>query len=157
MGGMTDAHAGAVLRIYQAGIETGDATFEAEAPTWPRFREVHSKALSLVAVHHEEVVGWAAATPVSDRCVYAGVAEHSVYVDPAYQGRRIGRSLLEALIDVAEREGIWTLQSGVFPENTASLALHRSCGFRVVGVRERVGCHRGRWRDVLLIERRSDR
>ena len=100
-------------------------------------------------------MGWTACVPVSDRCVYAGVVEHSVYVDPAARGRGVGRLLLDALIDSTEQAGIWTVQSGVFPENTASLALHQRAGFRVVGTRERVGQHHGTWRDVVLIERRS--
>ena len=101
------------------------------------------------------MLGWVAASPVSSRCVYAGVIEHSVYVDPGSHGRGIGAALLAALIASSEDAGIWTVQSGVFPENTASLRLHERAGFRVVGVRERVGCHHGRWRDAVLIERRS--
>jgi phosphinothricin acetyltransferase len=146
-----------VARIYAAGIATGNATFETEPPTWDQFVRTHSPALSLVAINDSgQVVGWAAAGPVSDRCVYGGVAEHSVYVDPDQHGQGIGRSLVHALIDASEREGIWTLQSGVFPENRASLALHEACGFRIVGTRERLGRHRDRWRDVVFIERRSN-
>jgi phosphinothricin acetyltransferase len=152
---LDDTHADAVLDIYQAGIDTGDATFETETPAWERFRAGHIDGLELVAGDGPNVMGWAAASPVSDRCVYAGVAEHSLYVDPSCRGRGIGRALLDALINAAEDKGIWTLQSGIFPENAASLALHDRCGFRVVGIRQRVGCHHGRWRDVVMVERRS--
>jgi L-amino acid N-acyltransferase YncA len=145
----------AVEAIYAAGIETGNATFETEPPSWEHFDASKLPGLRLVAEVHGQVVGWAAAVAVSDRCTYAGVAEHSVYVDPDSQGRGIGRILLDALIEAAEADGIWTLQSGVFPENTASLALHETAGFRVVGTRERLGRHHGTWRDVVLIERRS--
>lgn len=154
---MTDADADAVLAIYQAGIETGDATFETAAPEWTSFDKVRLPEHRFVAVDTPtgDVIGWAAVSPVSDRCVYAGVAEHSVYVHPAAQGRGIGIALLRALIDSTEAAGIWTLQSGIFPENAASMALHEKAGFRVVGRRERIGQHHGQWRDVLLIERRS--
>lgn len=151
-----------VERIYAAGIATGHATFESEPPSWEQFDAVKLPGQRLVALEAGRVVGWAAASGVSDRCVYAGVAEHSVYVDPAASGRGIGRLLLDALVASTEAAGIWTLQSGVFPENTASLAVHRSAGFRVVGTRERVGRMSygpmaGQWRDVVFIERRSDR
>jgi L-amino acid N-acyltransferase YncA len=155
---MTDRHADAVLAIYQAGIDEGNATFETTAPTWDAFDRGHLEAHRFVAVDGDgTVLGWAACVPVSDRCVYAGVVEHSVYVSPAAHRRGVGRLLLDALIDSTERAGIWTLQSGVFPENTASLGLHQRAGFRVVGIRERVGQHHGTWRDVVLIERRSPR
>jgi L-amino acid N-acyltransferase YncA len=108
-----------------------------------------------VAVVGGEVLGWVAASAVSDRCVYAGVVEHSVYVHPGARGQSVGRTLLDALIASTEAAGIWTIQSGIFPENAASAALHKAAGFRVVGTRERVGQHHGHWRDVLLIERRS--
>jgi phosphinothricin acetyltransferase len=152
---LTDAHADAVLKIYQAGIDSGDATFETETPAWEKFRAGHIDGLELVAVDGHDVMGWAAVSRVSDRCVYAGVAEHSVYVDPPCHGRGVGKALLAVLIDKAEDNGIWTLQSGIFPENTASLALHDRFGFRVVGIRQQVGCHHGRWRDVVMVERRS--
>jgi phosphinothricin acetyltransferase len=146
----------AVRAIYAAGIATGDATFETEPPTWEHFDAARDPRLRIVAVDdHSTVLGWAAAGGVSDRCVYAGVVEHSVYVDPAAWGRGCGRLLLEALVLRCEADGIWTVQSGIFPENTASLALHERCGFRVVGRRERLGAHHGRWRDVLFVERRS--
>jgi L-amino acid N-acyltransferase YncA len=153
---MTDRHADTVLAIYQAGIDEGNATFETTAPTWDTFDRGHHEAHRFVAVDAAgTVAGWAACVRVSDRCVYAGVVEHSVYVDPAARGRGVGRLLLDALINSTEQAGIWTVQSGVFPENTASLALHQRAGFRVVGTRERVGQHHGTWRDVVLIERRS--
>lgn len=152
---MTGAHAHAVLAIYQAGIDEGNATFETMAPDWEMFSAARLPAHRYVAVDDSAVLGWVAASTVSNRCVYAGVVEHSVYVHTDERGRGIGRKLLNALISSTEAAGIWTIQSGVFPENTASLELHNSVGFRVVGVRERLGQHHGRWRDVMLIERRS--
>jgi L-amino acid N-acyltransferase YncA len=156
---MTPADAGAVLAIYQAGMDSGNASFEHTAPTWAAFDASKLPEHRLVAVDETGVVlGWVAISAVSGRAVYAGVVEHSVYVEPAARGRGVGRALLDALIDSTERAGIWTIQSGVFPENTASLALHRAAGFRTVGVRERIGRHQAqnnRWRDVVFIERRS--
>ena len=152
---MTERHAAAVLGIYQAGIDEGDATFETQAPDWPEFTAAKLPGHRFVASHGADVLGWVAVSPVSGRCVYAGVVEHSVYVHPAARGRGIGRLLLGALIASTEAAGIWTIQSGIFPENAASLTLHQAAGFRVVGTRERIGRHRGRWRDVVLIERRS--
>ena len=145
----------AVERIYAAGIATGDATFEAEPPTWEAFDRTRLPGHRLVAEREGEVVGWAAVAGVSERCVYAGVVEHSVYVDPAHTGLGVGTALLKALIASTEAAGIWTIQTGIFPENIASLALHERCGFRVVGRRERLGQHDGRWRDVVFLERRS--
>jgi L-amino acid N-acyltransferase YncA len=144
-----------VERIYAAGIATGDATFETEPPTWEAFDAGRLAAHRLVAERDGKVVGWAAVSGVSERCVYAGVVEHSVYVDPAHAGQGVGTALLQALIASTEAAGIWTIQTGIFPENTASLALHERSGFRVVGRRERLGRHFGRWRDVVLLERRS--
>jgi L-amino acid N-acyltransferase YncA len=153
---MRPAHAAEVLAIYQAGIDEGDATFETAAPAWERFNAAKLADHRHVALDAEgRVLGWIAATSVSDRCVYAGVVEHSVYVRPDARGRGIATALLRALIGSTEAAGIWTIQSGIFPENTASLALHERCGFRVVGTRERIGQHHGVWRDVVLIERRS--
>jgi len=153
---MRDEHGGSVLAIYQYGIDEGNATFETAAPSWDAFIAAHSDQHRYVAVDARgTVVGWAACTPVSDRCVYAGVVEHSVYVHPDHRGRQIGRRLLERLIESTEAAGVWTIQSGIFPENTASLALHAAAGFRVVGNRQRLGQHHGVWRDVTLIERRS--
>lgn len=157
---MLPAHWPFVERIYAAGIATGHATFEERPPTWEEFDAVKLPEQRLVALEGDTVLGWVAASAVSERCVYAGVVEHSVYVDPAVQGRGLGRMLLEALAASTEAAGIWTIQSGVFPENPASLAVHLAAGFRVVGRRERVGRMTygpmaGSWRDVLMIERRS--
>jgi L-amino acid N-acyltransferase YncA len=154
---MRAADADQVLAIYQAGLDTGQASFELTAPSWEAFDAAKLPLHRHVAADAAtgRLLGWVAASPVSSRCVYSGVIEHSVYVDPACHGRGIGAALLGALVASAEDAGIWTVQSGVFPENTASLRLHERAGFRVVGVRERVGCHHGRWRDTVLIERRS--
>ena len=143
-----------VAAIYEAGIRGGDATFETEVPSWEAWDAAHT--LRLVAEADGRVAGWAALSPVSERCCYAGVAEVSVYVAPEAQGRGVGRALLARLVDESEREGIWTLQAGIFPENEPSVALHERCGFRVVGTRERLGKLDGVWRDVLLLERRSE-
>ncbi|MFI0998610.1 GNAT family N-acetyltransferase [Streptomyces galbus] len=149
-------HAEQVLAIYRLGIDEGNATFETTAPTWPQFDAAKLPDHRYVALDDSgEVLGWVAAVPVSDRCVYAGVVEHSVYVHPEARGRRVGSALLRALIGSTEAAGIWTIQSGIFPENTSSLALHRRAGFRVIGTRERIGRHHGVWRDVVLLERRS--
>jgi L-amino acid N-acyltransferase YncA len=152
---MTEAHAAAVLAIYQAGIDDGDATFETQAPAWPEFTAARLPAHRYVARNGAGVLGWVAVSPVSGRCVYAGVVEHSVYVHPAARGQGVGRQLLDTLITSTEAAGIWTIQSGIFPENAASVALHHAMGFRDIGIRERIGQHYGRWRDVLLLERRS--
>jgi L-amino acid N-acyltransferase YncA len=147
----------AVAAIYAQGIATGNATFETEVPSWERWAAAHLAGHRLVARADPagEVLGWAALAPVSDRCAYAGVAENSVYVAERARGLGVGRRLLTTLVEGAERAGIWTVQTGVFPENTASLGLHRACGFRVIGVRERIGQLDGRWRDVVFLERRS--
>lgn len=147
----------AVLAIYQAGLDGGQASFETRAPDWAAFDAGRLPDHRHVAVDPAtgRVLGWAAVSAVSARPVYAGVVEHSVYVAPEAAGRGIGRALLTTLVSTTEAAGIWTIQSGVFPENEASLALHRGVGFRVVGVRERIGRHHGRWRDVVLLERRS--
>ncbi len=149
-------HAAQVLAIYQLGIDEGQATFETAAPTWDHFDKAKLPDHRHVALDEGgQVTGWTAAAKVSDRCAYAGVVEHSVYVHPHARGRGIGLALLHALITSTEAAGIWTIQSGIFPENTASLALHERAGFRVIGTRERIGCHHGIWRDVVLVERRS--
>ncbi|WP_331623151.1 GNAT family N-acetyltransferase [Streptomyces sp.] len=149
-------HAVQVLAIYQLGIDEGNATFETTAPTWQAFDAAKLPEHRLVALDSGgRVLGWAAVVPVSDRCAYAGVVEHSVYVHPDARGQGVGAALLNALLTSTDAAGVWTVQSGVFPENTASLALHRRAGFRVVGTRERIGRHHGRWRDVVLVERRS--
>jgi L-amino acid N-acyltransferase YncA len=147
----------AVAEIYRQGLDTGHASFETEVPAYEAWDRAHLERPRLVARLDGEVVGWAALSSVSDRCVYGGVAEDSVYVAAAATSRGVGRSLLTELVRRAEDDGIWTIQAGLFPENTASLALHERCGFRVVGRRERLGKHHGAWRDVLLVERRSDR
>jgi L-amino acid N-acyltransferase YncA len=147
----------AVAAIYAQGIATGNATFETEVPSWERWNASHLPDHRLVgrAGPAGEVVAWAALAPVSDRCAYAGVAENSIYVAERTRGLGVGRRLLTGLVERAERAGIWTVQTGVFPENNVSMALHQRCGFRVVGVRERVGQLHGRWRDVVFLERRS--
>ena len=152
---MVASDADDVLAIYRAGIETGNATFETAVPAWPVWDAAHLAGHRFVAVDAGRVLGWAALSPVSDRCVYAGVAENSVYVHPEARGRGVGTALLRALVASTEAAGIWTLQTGIFPENAASVALHEKAGFRVVGRRERLGRHHGVWRDVLLLERRS--
>ena len=144
-----------VARIYAAGIATRNATFETDVPSWEHWDATHLAEHRFVATDRDQVVGWIAASAVSDRCCYAGVADLSVYVDPEAQGHGVGGTLLERLIESTEAAGIWTLQAGVFPENEASIALHRRCGFRLVGTRERLGQLDGDWRDVLLLERRS--
>ena len=145
-----------VRAIYLEGIRTGHATFETEAPTWERWDEAHLPVARVVMRDGERVLGWAALSPVSKRQVYRGVAELTVYVAESARGQGIGRTLLEALIIESERNGIWTLQASIFPENTASVELHRRCGFREVGRRERIAMLNGVWRDTLLFERRSE-
>jgi phosphinothricin acetyltransferase len=144
----------AVRTIFEEGIATGQATFETEAPSWEDWDGAHS--MRLVAEEDGEVVGWAALAPYSARACYAGVAEESIYVAARARGKGVGRALLAALVDRSEHAGIWTLQAGVFPENRASVTLHLGCGFRLVGVLERIGRLNGEWRDVLLLERRSE-
>jgi L-amino acid N-acyltransferase YncA len=144
-----------VAAIYEDGIRTGNATFETGLPTWESWDAAHSEH-RIVAMLDGKVAGWAALVPYSDRCCYTGVAEDSVYVASWAQGRGVGRALLEELIALSEAAGIWTLQAGIFPENEASLRLHLGGGFRLVGVRERIGELHGVWRDVLLLERRSE-
>jgi phosphinothricin acetyltransferase len=155
---MSPADAAAVLAIYEAGIATGHATFETQVPGWDEWDAAHLRTPRLVAREKAgDVLGWCALSPVSRRAVYAGVAEESVYVAPAARGRGVGRALLEAMCRASEEAGIWTLQTGIFPENVTSITLHEACGFRVLGVRERIGRHLGRWRDVVFLERRSKR
>ena len=146
-----------VRRIFLEGVATGDATFETRAPDWDAWNAAHLPDARLVARDSGRVVGWAALSPVSARVVYAGVAEVSVYVETGARRQGIGKSLLAELIRRSERSGIWTLQAGIFPENEASIALHRHCGFRPVGIREALGRLAGTWRDVMLLERRSDK
>src|SRR5947209_2988297 len=152
---MLPGHREQVLAIYVEGIATGHATFETEAPKWECWDASHMRDGRLVALEGRRVAGFAALSPVSARKVYEGVAEVSVYVGAEFRGRGAGRALLEALIRESESSGVWTLQAGIFPENVASVALHRACGFREVGRRERIGKLGGQWRDTVLLERRS--
>ena len=146
---------GPVSSIYLEGIGTGQATFETRAPSWAEWNSKHLIAPRLVASSDEQIVGWAALSPVSSRLVYAGVAEISVYIANDWRGKGIGRTLLELLVVESEKNGIWTLQASIFPQNVASMSLHKSCGFREVGRRERIGKMNGGWRDTVLLERRS--
>lgn len=152
---MSAEHWSSVRAIYQEGIATGNATFQTEAPSWEAFDAGHLRSCRIVALDEAEVVGWAALTPVSVRPVYSGVCEVSLYVAAAARGKGVGRALLDALVSRSEKDGRWTIQAGIFPENEASVALLLRAGFRVVGRRERIGAVHGRWRDVLLLERRS--
>jgi len=152
---MAEADATAVLEIYGQGIATGDATFETEVPAWEKFTSGHLPHSRLVARDGTGVLGWAMLGPVSGRCVYGGVAEVSIYIAESERGRGIGRALLEELIRQSEQNGIWTLQAGIFPENAASIRLHKRHGFREVGRRERIGKLGDHWRDTVLLERRS--
>ncbi len=146
----------AVARIFEQGIATGNATFERAAPSWEQWSAARCPEPRLVACDASDVIGWAALTPTSTRAVYRGVGAVSIYVDAAYARRGIGRALLGELISASERAGFWTLQAGIFPENVASIALHESCGFRLLGTHKRIGqMPDGRWRDVGLYERRS--
>jgi phosphinothricin acetyltransferase len=144
-----------VCEIYREGIATGHATFETEVPPWEKWDSGHLRECRLLARDSHRILGWAALSPVSARRVYGGVMEVSIYVAATARGRGMGKSLLQALVEQSERCGTWTLQAGIFPENVASIALHKSCGFREVGLRERLGKLGGVWRDVLLLERRS--
>ncbi len=144
-----------VLAIYEEGIATGNATLETTAPQWPAWDAAHRSDCRLVARRDGRVVGWAALSPVSDRCSYEGVAEASIYVAPDARGGGVATQLMAALIAASEAAGVWTIQAGIFPENTASLRLAERSGFRTVGVRERLGRGNGGWRDVCLLERRS--
>ena len=152
---MTSEDWPAVRSIFEEGIATGNATFETEAPSWEAWDAGHINECRLVATQEDRVVGWAALSRVSGRCVYAGVAEVSVYLSAKERGRGIGRRLVQALIPDSETTGIWPLQAAIFPENEQSITLHRKCGFRMIGRRERLGQMNGLWRDVLMFERRS--
>jgi len=149
------AHYSSVKRIYEEGIATGNATFQTEAPEWDEWNNSHLQHSRLVAIENGELLGWAALTPVSGRCVYAGVAEVSVYVSTKARGKGVGKLLLEKLIEESERNNIWTLQAGVFPENASSLKIHEASGFRKIGLREKIGKMKGIWRDTVLLEKRS--
>ena len=152
---MQPAHWPLVKRIYEEGIVTGNATFQTAAPEWEEWDAAHVKNSRLVFIDNNEVLGWAALTPVSSRCVYAGVGEVSVYVAAAARGKGIGKKLLQALITASEKNNFWTLQAGIFPENESSVKLHQDCGFRIIGRREKIGQMNNVWRDTLLLERRS--
>ena len=152
---MLPQHWQPVKKIYEEGIATGNATFQTTAPEWEEWDAAHVKNSRLVAVENNEVLGWAALTAVSGRCVYAGVGEISVYVAAAVRGKGIGKKLLQALIAASEKNNFWTLQAGIFPENEASVKIHEDCGFRIIGKREKIGQMKGLWRDTLLLERRS--
>lgn len=153
---ITPADWQAIKKIYQEGIDTGNATFETDTKDWEYWDKNHINRLRLLARKDSHIAGWAALSNVSSRCVYAGVAEVSIYVSAKYRGQRIGSALLSALIEMSEKENIWTLQGGIFPENKASVVLFEKCDFRKVGIREKVGKMNGQWRDVLLMERRSN-
>jgi len=145
-----------VARIYEEGIATGNATFETSIPSWEDWDASHLPDHRLVALRDGSVVGWAAVSSISDRCVYGGVVENSVYVADKARGEGVGRRLLEKLIASTEQAGVWTIQTGIFPENESSVALHERVGFEIVGTRKKLGKLNGVWRDVLLLERRSD-
>ena len=145
-----------VAAIYLAGIQTGIATFQTEIPSWEAWDESHVDCCRLVARDNEQVLGWAALSPTSSRCVYAGVGEVSIYIDPACQGKGVGQALLNRLVQCSEENGFWTLQAGVLKENVGSRALHLKCGFKELGVREKLGkMPTGKWHDVVFLERRS--
>lgn len=155
---MQAVHWAAVRKIYEQGIQTGHATFEPQCPSWDQWDSAHLQDSRLVATNETGIIGWAALSPVSGRCVYAGVAEVSVYVDVSFSGAGIGTQLLKELVSSSERQQIWTLQAGIFPENLASIRIHEKAGFRVVGTREKIGqMPDGTWRNVVLMERRSNK
>ncbi|HEV3249374.1 MAG TPA: GNAT family N-acetyltransferase [Puia sp.] len=152
---MLSSHWEKVKKIYEEGIATGNATFETTVPSWEDWDANHVKVPRLVAIENEEIVGWAALTKVSGRCIYAGVGEVSVYVSATQRGKGIGRRLLQSLISESEKNNYWTLQAGIFPENKSSIKIHEDCGFRLIGVREKIGKMNNVWRDTLLMEKRS--
>ncbi len=145
----------AISTIYKQGIETGNATFQQEVPTWEEWNNNHLQICRIAAIINDKIVGWCALIPVSSRCVYQGVAEESIYIDENYRGKKIGEKLLQELINQSEKHNFWTLQAGIFPENIASIQLHQKLGFRIVGTREKLGKMNQIWRDVVLLERRS--
>lgn len=154
---MLPQHWEAVKTIYEEGIATGNATFQTAAPSWQEWDNAHVKTCRIIATENNEVLGWAALTPASSRCVYAGVAEVSVYVASNARGKNIGSMLLQELINQSEQDGIWTLQSGIFPENKASISMHEKNGFRIIGYREKIGKMGNIWRDNISLERRSNK
>ena len=152
---LTGDHWNDVKRIYQQGIETNNATFERTCPEWKVWDGSHLEKCRFIAVQDDQVIGWAALSSVSNRCVYEGVCEVSIYVDANFTGQGVGSKLMDTLIKCSEKENIWTLQAGIFPENIASIQLHKKHDFRRIGIREKIGKMNGVWRDVLLYERRS--
>jgi phosphinothricin acetyltransferase len=144
-----------LVQIYQQGIATGMATFETSAPSYEDWDQAHLPFGRILAVENDQVLGWASLAKVSDRCVYGGVAENSIYVTPSAQGKGVGTKLLNKLIDISEANGIWTLQCGIMRANKASIALHEKCGFRIIGYREKIGKLQGVWKDNIILERRS--
>ena len=152
---MTDKSWSEVARIYESGIATKNATFQTEAPDWDSWDKAHRKDCRLIAVINDTIVGWAALSNVSSRCVYSGVAEVSVYVDSEFRGKGVGDKLMDSLINESEMNGIWSLQAGIFPENIGSINLHHKHGFRTIGIKERIGKMDKTWRDVTMVERRS--
>ncbi len=146
-----------VAEIYKQGIETGNATFQQEIPEWEVWDKGHLTSCRLVAMVEDEIIAWAALSPVSSRQVYSGVAEVSIYVNNMFRGQKVGTQLMKKLIEESENTGFWTLQAGIFPENESSLRIHASLGFRVIGYREKVGKMNDVWRDTILLERRSKR
>ncbi len=152
---MLPQHWEAVKKIYEEGIATGNATFQTDSPKWQEWDAAHVETCRFVAIENDEVVGWAALTAVSGRCVYAGVAEVSVYVAANARGKKIGSVLLQTLIIESEKNGFWTLQSGIFPENKPSIVMHEKNGFRIVGYRKKIGKMKDVWRDNVFLERRS--
>ncbi|MCE5320769.1 MAG: N-acetyltransferase family protein [Bacteroidales bacterium] len=153
---LTDKSWAEVARIYESGIATKNATFQTEAPDWESWDKAHRKDCRIVAMIENKIVGWAALSNVSSRCVYSGVAEVSIYVDSGFRGMGVGDKLMDSLIKESELNGIWTLQAGIFPENTGSLKLHHKHGFRTIGIKERIGKMDNTWRDVEMLERRSN-
>jgi len=152
---LSPEHWSSVASIYASGIASGNATFQTQVPEWEQWDQSHTADVRLVAIDEEQVIGWAALSPVSSRPVYAGVAEVSVYVSPIMQGKGTGKLLLKHLIERSEQKGFWTLQAGIFPENIASIKIHEELGFRLVGRREKIGKMKDTWRDTVLLERRS--
>lgn len=152
---MTELDSKAVLDIYELGILSKNATFETKVPSWEKWDQDHLDVCRIVACVNNTVVGWICLSPVSKREVFQGVAEVSVYVHPDYHGRGVGSLLMEGIIKKSEAEGFWTLQANIFPNNQASLTLHQKYGFTIVGVRKKIGLHYGKWRDIVLLERRS--
>jgi phosphinothricin acetyltransferase len=152
---LTETHYPAVAAIYLEGIATGHATFQTEAYSWEDWNLGHTRHSRIIALENDQVMGWAALSPVSGRCVYAGVAEVSIYIGADHRGRGLGKRLMQELIASSEKNGIWTLQAGIFPENTASMKLHEQHDFRIIGYREKIGKMKDTWRDTVLLERRS--